>query len=144
MTNLFFAINFIVSFFSDIILNILSRQTYSPAIIKSLKSYFEKQNFIITGAYAGLTVLFALLVNSIVSHYLFDFDYPNTYNELLKYIMLAIPIGYLFDIAIYKYKIFGNLLDSYYKLAGAGLWGMVAYIFSILISFYIMKIMLSK
>jgi len=144
MTNLFFAINFIVSFFSDIVLNILSRQSYSPNIIKSLKPYFEKKNFIITGIYAGLTVLFALIVNSIVSHYLLEFDYPNTNNQLFKYIMIAIPIGYFFDVAIYKYKIFGNLLDSYYKLAGAGLWGMIAYIFSILISFYIMKIMLSK
>jgi len=143
MANLFFAINFIVSFFSDIVLNILSRQSYSPNIIKSLKPYFEKQNFVITGTYAGLTVLFALLVNSFVSHYFLEFDYPNTHNQLFKYIIIAMPIGYLLDIAIYKFKIFGNLLDSYYKLAGAGLWGMVAYIFSILISFYIMKIMIN-
>jgi hypothetical protein len=135
MTNAFFVINFIVSFFSDIILNVLSRLKKSPAIIQSLKPYFEKNNFIITAIYAGLTILCALFVNSLITYYVFDFYYPVTNRQLLNYLIIAMPLGYLFDVIIYKCKIFGNLLDPYYKLAGPGLWGMVAYIFSILTSF---------
>jgi hypothetical protein len=59
--------------------------------------------------------------------------------ELFMYTLLAIPVGYLFDILIYKYKVFGTLLDPYYKVAGAGFWGMVSFVFSILISYFIMK-----
>jgi len=141
MATLFFAINFIVSFFSDIVLNLLSRLPFSPKIIQSLKIYFDHQHFVISGIYAGLTVLFALILCSLISVLLFGFMIPKSVNELFKYILLAIPIGYLFDIFIYKYQLFGSLLNPYYKLAGAGFWGMIAFIFSIIISFYIMKLM---
>lgn len=142
MTKLFFAINFLVSFLSDILLNILSRLSFSPKIIQSLKIYFEHSNFIITGIYAGLTIIVALILCSTFSIFLFEFNFPNSKKELSKYLLLAIPIGYLFDIFIYKYKIFGSLLDPYYKLAGAGFWGMLAFLFSILISYFIMKIII--
>lgn len=138
---LFFAINFIVSFLSDNILNVISRFSSSPKIIQSLKIYFDNDNFILTGVYAGLTVMFALLTCSLISFILFKFKFPNTAVELLKYTLLAIPIGYVFDILICRYKIFGTLLDPYYKLAGAGFWGMLSFIFSILISYFIMKMM---
>lgn len=138
---LFFAINFIISFLSDNILNILSRFSHSPKIIQSLRIYFDNDNFIVTGVYAGLTVMIALLACSLITFMLFKFTFPNTTVELLKYTLLAIPIGYVFDVLIYKYKIFGTLLDPYYKLAGAGFWGMLSFIFSILISYFIMKMM---
>jgi hypothetical protein len=58
--------------------------------------------------------------------------------ELIKYVLLAVPVGYLFDIIIYKYTIFDKL-DLYYKVAGAGFWGMLSFVFSILISYFILK-----
>ena len=39
-----------------------------------------------------------------------------------------------------KFKIFGNSLDLYYKVAGAGLCGALAFVFSIIISYYIQNI----
>lgn len=136
---LFFAINFVVSFVSDNILNLLSRFSLSSKIIQSLRIYFEHGNFILTGIYAGLTIMIALMVSSLLSFSLFSFKYPNSIAELFKYILLAIPVGFLFDVLIYKYKVFGTLLDPYYKAAGAGFWGMVSFVFSILISYFIMK-----
>jgi hypothetical protein len=49
-------------------------------------------------------------------------------------------LGYSIDIIIDKLKIFGNDLDLYYKTAGAGLWGALAFVFSIIISYIIQKI----
>jgi hypothetical protein len=135
---LFFAINFIVSFVSDNYLNILSRQSFSSRIIQSLRVYFEQHNFVVSGIYAGLTVLSALITCSLLSFFLFSFKYPNSMQELFMYTLLAIPVGYLFDILIYKYKVFDKL-DPYYKAAGAGFWGMLSFVFSILISYFIMK-----
>jgi hypothetical protein len=45
------------------------------------------------------------------------------------------------DILIEKYKIFGNTLDEYYKDAGAGFWGAVAFIMSIMISYGIQSLL---
>ena len=38
---------------------------------------------------------------------------------------------------------FGNELDLYYKVAGAGLWGALAFVFSIIISYIIQHILIS-
>ena len=61
-------------------------------------------------------------------------------NELIKFVCLAFPLGYIIDIIIDKFKIFGNELDLYYKTAGAGLWGALAFVFSIIISYLIQNI----
>ena len=36
---------------------------------------------------------------------------------------ISFPIGFAVDIAIDKLKIFGDTLDLYYEIAGAGFWG---------------------
>jgi len=53
----------------------------------------------------------------------------------LFFLGIAFPLGYLFDILIEKYKVFGNTLDEYYRVAGSGFWGAVAFIISILVSY---------
>ena len=88
-TTLFFAINFVVSFLSDNALNVLSRLHFSGKIIQSLRIYFEHDNFLTTGVYAGLTVMSALITCSLLSYFLFSFKHPSTKQELLKYVLLA-------------------------------------------------------
>ena len=56
---------------------------------------------------------------------------------MIKFILISFPLGYVIDIIIDKFKIFGNDLDLYYKIAGAGLWGALAFVFSIIISYII-------
>ena len=128
--------NFAVSFISDIILNDLSTHFN---IVTSLQPYFYKQSIIKCAFDAGLTVLFALVINMIFSYFLFGFIIPNNFTNLIYFCVLAFFIGYIMDILIYKFKVFGDRLNVYYKKLGAGFWGALAFVFSIVISFFIQK-----
>ena len=136
---MFIIIIFIVSALSDILLNLLSKnqltKKYNLKIILSLKPYFKNKSMIQSAVYAGITIIIALLINMLLSKNIFGFYVPNNKNELIKFISIAFPLGYAIDIIIDKLKIFGNSLDLYYKVAGAGLWGALAFVFSIIISY---------
>jgi len=144
---IFIIIIFIISALSDIILNFLSRNSltkkYNLKIILSLRPYFKNKSIIKSAIYAGLTIVVALLINILISKNIFGFYTPSNTNELIKFICIAFPLGYAIDIIIDKFKIFGNDLDLYYKVAGAGLWGALAFIFSIIISYIIQNILLN-
>lgn len=131
---IFMFLNFAISFMSDIMLNYLSTNFN---IVKSLQSYFYKQSIIKCAVDAGLTVLFALIINMIFSYFLFGFLMPNNFTNLIHFCMLAFLIGYVIDILIYKFKIFGERLNVYYKTLGAGFWGGLAFVFSIVVSYFI-------
>ena len=137
---------FIVSVFSDILLNILSTNTlikkYNFKIIMSLIPYFKNKSVIQSAVYAGITVVVVLLINMLITKNMFGFYIPHNNDELIKCLFVAFPLGYLTDIVIYKSKIFGDSLELYYKIAGAGLWGAIAFIFSIIISYYIQNIIM--
>ena len=132
----FMFFNFAVSFMSDIILNDLSTNFN---IVNSLQPYFYKQSIIKCAFDAGFTVLFALVINMIFSYFLFGFIIPNNFTNLIYFCVLAFFIGYIMDILIYKLKVFGDRLNVYYKKLGAGFWGALAFVFSIVISFFIQK-----
>jgi hypothetical protein len=73
---------------------------------------------------------------------LLGFYIPHNNIELIKFIGIAFPLGYVTDIIIDKLKIFGSSLNLYYKVAGVGLWGALAFVFSIIISYLIQNIFL--
>jgi hypothetical protein len=131
----FIIINFFVSFFSDIVLNDLSKY------IKSLQSYFNNQSIIKCAFVAGLTIVIALLINMVLSYFLFSFMVPTNFIQLTCFCILAFFIGYLIDIIIYKFNIIDGL-TNYYNAFGAGLWGAIAFVFSIVISYFIQKYIL--
>jgi hypothetical protein len=141
---IFIIIVFVVSALSDILLNLLSNnqltKEFNLKIIMSLKPYFKNKTMIRSAIYAGLTIIVALLINILISKNIFGFYVPRNNNELIKFISIAFPLGYVIDIIIDKFKIFGNELDLYYKVAGAGLWGAIAFVFSIIISYLIQNI----
>ena len=136
---LFIIIVFIVSALSDVILNLLSEnkltKEYNLKIILSLKPYFKSKSMIQSSIYAAITVVIALLINMLLSKIMLGFYVPHSNIELIKFICIAFPLGYIIDIIIDRIKIFGNSLDLYYKTAGAGLWGALAFVFSIIISY---------
>lgn len=136
---MFIIIVFVVSALSDILLNLLSKnqltKEYNLKIIMSLKPYFKNKSMIQSAIYAGITIIIALLINMLISKIIFGFFIPLNNNELIKFISIAFPLGYVIDIIIDKFKIFGKSLDLYYKVAGAGLWGALAFVFSIIISY---------
>ena len=131
---LFLFLVFSVSFLSDIILNDLSTHFNR---IKSLQPYFYNQSILKCAFDAGITVLIAVLINMFFSYFLFAFIVPDTNIRLIYFCILAFFIGYTVDIFIYKFNVFGNRLANYYHEFGAGLWGAIAFVFAIIISYFI-------
>jgi Cu/Ag efflux pump CusA len=93
---------------------------------------------------AGLTILFALLLTMFISYFILGFVLPQTSKNLMSFCILAFMIGYIIDKVIYIEHIFGNRLNAYYKEYGAGFWGATAFLFSIIISYSIQKIILKS
>ena len=134
----FSLILFIVTFICDLILNFLSRQSFVPRAIKALKSYFDYyNNIVLTGVYASITVIVCYLITALVSVLLFQFCVPTNMNQLYMFLIVAFFVGYISDIIIYKFKIFGTTLETFYKEAGAGFSGAFAFLLAIVISFKI-------
>jgi hypothetical protein len=138
---------FFIGFVSDIVLNYLSRQSYSPDSIKALKVYFFRPGITnellrdtVSAANAGITIVVALLVTMFFSKLIFTFSHPSSRTQLYQFLILSFPIGYLMDILIYKKELFGPTLNPFYKIAGAGFWGAMAYIFAILVGYFLINI----
>ena len=131
-------IHFCVAFISDVVLNDLTRFN----MLKPLQPYFYQQSIIKCAFDAGLTVLVALVITMFFSYALFGFVVPSQLKQLLSFSLLAFVVGYILDVLIYKFKVFGNRLNEYYKAYGAGLWGSLAFVFSIAISYMIQKYVL--
>jgi uncharacterized membrane protein len=88
---------------------------------------------------AGLTVVIALIINMGLSQIIFGFNVPTNTRTLSYFCILAFLVGYIIDVFIYKVKVFEDRLNEYYKTLGAGLWGSLAFIFSIVISYALKK-----
>ena len=95
------------------------------------------------GFLAGLTIVSALLISLSVSYLCFGFIIPLSYNEMIYFLLISFILGYIIDYLIYKWQLFGESLNQYYQLAGAGFWGASAFLFSIIIS-YILLYLIEK
>ena len=133
---LFVLIEFLVAFVSDIVLNDVSTNS---GWIPSLRTYFHNQSILACASAAGITVTAALVPSLLLSAYLFGFSVPRTSSELLPFSCLAFCVGYLADLLIaqQKHVFFGSRLDAYYRTIGAGTWGAIAFVFSIVVTFVI-------
>lgn len=134
----FILANFIVSAVSDLLLNYLSRMNsvHIPKPIVALRTYFKHyDNAFLTAVYAGLTVVTVLLLTMLLTNLIWGFATPITIKQLLLFLSLAVPLGYIADILISKHKVFGESLDLYYKAAGPGFYGALAFAISIVISY---------
>ena len=132
----FLFINFVVGFLSDIILNDLSRQPaselFKSKIIQSLKIYFKNKSIIHAAFNAGITVVIILIPTIL----LFTL-YSNIFENKILFIFSTFVMGFIADIIIDKLNIFGDTLKPFYKLAGSGLLGGLAIVFSVIISYLI-------
>jgi len=138
---------FFIGFISDLVLNYLSRQSYVPSAVKALEIYFDRKTIkskvlrdFISAFNAGVTIVAALLVTMLISKTLLDFIHPTSLNELRKFIFIAFIVGYAMDVIIYKLQLFGKTLNPFYAIAGAGLWGALAFLFSIGLGYFLLKL----
>ena len=136
---LFILLNFWIGFFSDMVLNFLSTTSgsklFNSQIIKSLRPYFKKRGILQAAIDAGLTVIIVLMIVMATSSLILGFSTPNNIKQLSFFLPIAFIYGWIADVFIRDFKIFGGDLDKYYSVAGAGLWGAAAITFSIIISY---------
>jgi hypothetical protein len=130
MIILFVFLVFFVSFFSDIVLNQFS--------IPSLRPYFHNQSMLKCAFDAGVTVLIGLIPTIFFSSFL-GFLIPTTTKTLLYFCGIAFVIGFLLDKLIYKEKIFGDRLNLFYNTYGSGPLGAFAFLFAIVVSYFLQK-----
>jgi hypothetical protein len=114
-------INFVIGFISDIVLNVLSRYKVTQ-ILSSLLPYFKENGILKSAILAGITTYISAYITLVVFG---------------QSIIGAFVVGYILDIVIDKYNIFGDSLKPYYKTAGSGLWGGMAIMFAMIISLFL-------
>ena len=139
----FILINFIVSVISDIFIQYFTYLPNANARLKSLKPYYKsygKRKAIIL---AGLTVCTLLVIHLLLFKIIFGVYLPTRSTKLIMYFIISsFILGYITDYIINTQHIFGHSLDKYYKIKYAYVWGMMAYVFSIIISYNILFILL--
>ena len=135
---LFIIINFFVSYVSDNVLNDLSKYTPYKALT-SLAPYFKNKSIVVAGIYAGLTVVFATILLMLFNRLFLNTYFPESRSQFIITIFVAYVIGYALDVFIYKMNIFDNL-QLFYKMVGAGNGGALSFLFSLVISFIVLKL----
>lgn len=129
----FYFLNFIIAFISDIVLRDLTKLNY----ISSLKIYFEDKLITEAGFYAGLTIVIALAITSILSKWLLKIVIPKRSNQLVQFSVLAFIVGFIIDILIEKLEIFGDSLKPFYAQYGSGPLGGLSLVFTVVVSYYL-------
>ena len=127
---LFLLFNAKIAFFSNIILNILSRHI---KLFYTLKPYFENKSMFQAAFYALLTVIIIVGIIMKLFQIFYDKYLPETSKEIFIYLVISFIVGYIGDILIYKWNIFPKL-KTYYRVVGKGLWGAIALVFSVFMS----------
>ena len=134
-------INFLVGFLSDIILNFIAHQ-FPKTNFGTLLPYFKNKSVLKAGLYAGLTVIIVVIIISLTSKLILGFYVPNNLLNLFKYCIITFIVSYIGDVLIEELHIFGNSLNLFYKSVGSGLWGSLAILFSVIISYFIIHLFL--
>ena len=135
---LFILINFCVAYVSDNVLNDLSKYSKIKEF-SSLSSYFKNKSIVVAGVYAGLTVAIATIALMFLYRMIFNEYFPTDSSTLTAYFVMAYAIGYALDVFIYKMNIFNNL-QPFYNEVGAGNGGALSFLFSLAVSFGLLKI----
>ena len=127
-----------IAFFSDILLNILSRHI---KLFYTLKPHFQNKSMFKAAFYALLTVIIIVGIIMKIFQIFYDKYLPETSKEIFIYLVISFIVGFIGDILIYKLNIFPKL-QTYYRVVGKGLWGAIAIVFSVfmaLVYLYIYK-----
>ena len=95
----FVFVNFLVSATADIVLNDISNY-YN--LLPSLKPYFREKSILFAALLAGLTIVGATLLLLPLSKLLFGFYVAKTFKQLIMFLALSYPIGFVIIFQINK------------------------------------------
>jgi len=141
---LFIFINFIVSAISDMVLQYFAFKPNANSRLKALRPYYNYYGKLASVVLAGITVCSLLLIHLFLFKTIFDVYLPTHSVKLIIYFLISsLILGYVSDYLIHTLHVFGNTLNEYYKIKNAYIWGMLAYFFSIFISYQILLIYLA-
>ena len=137
MYYLFLLLNFLIGFFSDIVLNRLSYYRFMN--LNTLRPYFKHHSMFVAALYAAITVLVVVSIICNLFYIRYKKYLPQTRTEYLVFFTVTFVIGFIADIVIHRLNIFPKL-KLYYRVVGSGLWGGLAILFSVSLSIFIQKI----
>ena len=133
----FLLLNFLIGFFSDIVLNRLS---YYPFMnLNTLRPYFKHHSMFVAALYAAITVLIVVVIICNLFYIRYKKYLPESRTEYLVFFTVTFVIGFSADIVIHRLNIFPKL-KLYYRVVGSGIWGGLAILFSVSLSIFIQKI----
>ena len=137
--SIFILVAFVVGFICDVVLNDLSRRT---KLFSSLKPYYNSESITKLAIYSGIIISLATVVLMLLFFRFFKKYLPTNKIEILMFFLIAYIWGYVLDVLIDKTELFGKLLKPFYKEFGSGNSGAIAFIFALMISLFIFKVVL--
>ena len=131
---------FVISLISDIILHYLAIQPHANTLLKSLRPYYKAYGHILSPLFAAITVVVVFLIQISTWYAIYSHPFPTSYIQTWIFMGMAVLYGYVADVFIYKFQVFGNTLEKYYAIPGAHVWGILAYLFALIGAFTMMWI----
>ena len=136
---IFILVAFVVGFISDIVLNDLSRRT---KLFSSLRPYYNSDSITKLAIYSGIIISGATIVLMFLFFLFFKKYLPTNVFEMFIFFLIAYIWGYILDVVIDKTEILGKFLKPFYKEFGSGNSGAIAFIFALVLSLFIFKVVL--
>jgi hypothetical protein len=137
--SIFILVAFVVGFICDVVLNDLSKRT---KLFSSLTPYYNSESITKLAIYSGIIISGATIILMLLFFLLFKKYLPTNMFETLMFFLIAYIWGYILDVVIDKTELFGKLLKPFYKEFGSGNSGAIAFIFALVLSLFIFKVVL--
>ena len=135
----FLLLTFVVAFICDVILNDLSRRT---KVLASIKPFYESGAITKLAIYSGIIISGATILLMLLFFMLFKKYLPTNMFEILIFFLMAYIWGYILDVIIDKTELLGKSIKPFYKEFGSGNSGAIAFMFMLVVSLFIFKVVL--
>lgn len=139
---LFVGINFLITFICNLLLNDLSNNkiiSTNLSLIYSFQEYFKDKSILLAAFYPSIILAIFVFFVIILSKFILKFWIPENINNLIKFNIIALIMGFIMNLFIRYSKIFGNSLNNFYKKNGSSIIISLGLLFSINASYIIIK-----
>jgi hypothetical protein len=135
----FLFVVFVVAFICDVILNDLSRRT---KVLASIRPFYDSDSITKLAIYSGIIISSATILLMLIFFAVFKKYLPSNMFEILIFFLMAYIVGYILDVLIDKTELLGKSIKPFYKEFGSGNSGAVAFMFMLVVSLFIFKVVL--